>query len=392
MSVRIIFHIDINSFFASAHIAKDPSLKGEAVVVCHHVKGNVITSASYEARYHGIETAMILSEARKLYPAVKPVFVDFELYTELSEKFYDLISTYSTEIEQASVDEVYVDLTDKIKEYAQPLDLATEIQKRMLDELSLPVNIGIAPNKFLAKMASDMNKPLGITVLRKREVQSKLWPLPIEEMFGIGRKTVPRLHEIDVFTIGDLVKQPFEKVKAVLANRAQYFVDLANGIGSNDIDTNTTAKSIGQSQTFTKAIHEIEEVKSEILHDIETLSRRARQDFVKGKTIQFSIGFENKETSARSRTLDYYINDTKEIFERVMLLFGEFENQDYGGVTFISTTLTNLKDIREIEEQLDLFKADIQNDEALKLEDLEVLRRYPKMEMKLHAYKANVKD
>ncbi|HZJ87415.1 MAG TPA: DNA polymerase IV, partial [Erysipelothrix sp.] len=268
MSARVLFHIDINAFYASAHLTIEPELEGKPVVVCRDVQGSVVTTASYEARQYGIGSAMPLSQAKRLCDDLVVVELDFELYNDLSQSFVNIIKSYSKTVEQASIDEVYVDVTDVIKTYDKPLDLAINIQKQLLDELKLPVSIGVGPNKFLAKMASDMDKPLGITVLRIREVETKLWPLAIDQMHGIGKKTVPRLKEIGVHTIGDLNNVSFDKVKLILGNRTQVFIDYANGLGSAKLNTDASAKSIGQSQTFSKAIFDYDELKEKILKEI----------------------------------------------------------------------------------------------------------------------------
>ena len=356
MSHRVIFHIDINAFYASAHLILDPSLENKPVVVSRDVSGSVVTTASYEARAFGIQSAMPLSQAKRLCPDLIVVEIDFEWYSELSEKFVQIIKGYSPLVQQASIDEVYVDVTETIKKYKRPLDLAVAIQKRILIELKLPVSIGVAPNKFLAKMASDMKKPLGITVLRIREIPNKLWPLPISEMHGIGKKTIPRLKKLGVNTIGDLNSISFDTLKTVLGNRTQTFINQANGKSSAIIDLSTLAKSIGQSKTFSTPIYDTEELKEKILIEVLEVERRAKNQKMLGKTVQFSIRLEDMTTAARSISFDQYINDRDSILERVMGLYSEFEGES--GVTFISVTLSNLKPQEEVVEQLDLFTID----------------------------------
>lgn len=370
MSARVLFHIDINAFYASAHLTIEPELEGKPVVVCRDVQGSVVTTASYEARQYGIGSAMPLSQAKRLCDDLVVVELDFELYNDLSQSFVNIIKSYSKTVEQASIDEVYVDVTDVIKTYDKPLDLAINIQKQLLDELKLPVSIGVGPNKFLAKMASDMDKPLGITVLRIREVETKLWPLAIDQMHGIGKKTVPRLKEIGVHTIGDLNNVSFDKVKLILGNRTQVFIDYANGLGSAKLNTDVSAKSIGQSQTFSKAIFDYDELKEKILKEISQVESRAKASKVMGKTIQFSIRFEDMKPYARSITLDHHINDKEDILERVMGLFSEFEKDLHLGVNFISVTLANLKEIDEIEEQLNLFNINKETDTDHMIDEL----------------------
>ena len=353
MAARVIFHIDINAFFASAHLIQDDSLIGKPVVVCRDIRGSVVTTASYEARAFGIKSSMPLSQAKRLCPELVVVEVDFDLYLELSEEFIEIIKGYSPYVQQASIDECYVDMTEAIKMYKHPLDLAIDIQKQVLEELRLPISIGVAPNKFLAKMASDMKKPMGITVLRIREVETKLWNLPISEMHGIGKMTVPRLLDIGVKTIGDLNRVSFDELKAVLGNRTQGFIDRANGRDSSELEIESLAKSIGQSRTFADPIYDYGELKERITTEVIEVERRAKEAGLMGKTVQFSLRTEEFKTAARSISLEHYINSKEDILERVMLLYSEFE--EAGGVSFISVTLSNLKVQEDIVQQIDIF-------------------------------------
>lgn len=356
MSARVIFHIDINAFFASAHTIVDPTLKNKPVVVCRDVSGSVITTASYPAREFGIHSAMPLSQAKKLCDHLEVVELDFDLYQELSERFVEIIKGYTPHVQQASIDEVYADMTETIKMYKKPLDLAVNIQRRVLETLKLPISIGVAPNKFLAKMASDMKKPMGITVLRKKEVPDKLWPLPIHEMHGIGKKSVSRLSDLGVYKIGDLNQVPFDSLKTVLGNRTQNFIDKANGIDLSEIEVYSQAKSIGQSKTFVNPIYDLDELSERIMVEVLEVERRSQSQNMMGKTVSFSLRLDSGFTASRSSSLNTYINDKNNIYERVMSLYGEFEGE--GGVNFISVTLSNLKPKDEIIEQLDLFNLD----------------------------------
>jgi len=184
--VRVYFHIDLNAFFANAEVLLDPSLKGKPIAVSGQTRRSVVSTASYEARAFGVHSAQPLSEALKLCPELEVVTPHFSWYHELSEDFMNIVRSYTDIIEQASIDECYADMTEAIRRFEHPLDLAVQIQKRVLNETGIPCSIGVAPNMFLAKMASDMKKPIGITVLRIREEQSKLWPLPNGDMRGVG--------------------------------------------------------------------------------------------------------------------------------------------------------------------------------------------------------------
>ena len=191
MAGRVIFHIDLNAFYASAEVLKNSALEGQPAAVAGLHRRSVVSTANYEARKCGVHSAMPLLMALEKCPQLVVVQGDFSWYEELSNRFFTYLRKFTPCIEPASIDECYMDVTDIIGNYKRPLDLAWIIQKRVYEDLRLPCSIGVGPNKFLAKMASDMRKPMGITVLRKQEVPSKLWPLPITDMWGIGKKSVP---------------------------------------------------------------------------------------------------------------------------------------------------------------------------------------------------------
>lgn len=363
---QVVFHIDVNAFYASAHLLDNPDLKGKPIAVCSNHRGSVITTASYEARAYGVTSAMPLVKAKKLCPDLIVVGVDFPLYQELSLEFMDIVRSFSPYLQTASIDECYVEVGDVISQYDKPLDLAVAIQKKVMEELNLPISIGVAPNKFLAKMASDMKKPLGITVLRIREVEEKLWPLPIEDMHGIGKKTVPRLQKIGIHTIGDLANSEVSYVKPVLGNSSYNFIEKANGRDQSPLELVNTAKSMGQSKTYPSVLYDQDDIRSAMKKEINELSRRLKQSGMVGRTLQFSIRLDDYTTAARSQTYQDVIEEPDEIFERVMGLYDEFEGE--GGVTFISVTVANLVSKEDVNEQLNLF-SDIEDpsvDEIIK--------------------------
>lgn len=350
---QVIFHIDINAFYASAHLITDPTLYGKPVAVCSNQRGSVVTTASYEARAYGVNSAMPLAHAKRLCPQLEVIEVDFALYQDLSVKFMNIIRSYSVMMQPASIDECYVDMTKVIQRYEKPLDLAVEIQKKVWEALRLPISIGVAPNKFLAKMASDMQKPRGITVLRIREVPQKLWPMPIEAMHGIGKKTVPRLKTLGINTIGDLARQNPDHLKSILGINAVSFVEKAKGYDYSVIDTDIMMKSIGQSKTFKDPMTDLDEIRTAILNELDEVVRRMEKRGMLGKTISLSIRLDDYKTAARSYTFENYISDKSMMFERIMSLYDEFEGA--GGVTFIAVTMANLMPQDEVIEQLNIF-------------------------------------
>ncbi|TFG83139.1 MAG: DNA polymerase IV, partial [Erysipelotrichales bacterium] len=246
-----IFHIDLNAFFAEVEILRDPTLRGKPLVVSGHSRRSVVSTASYEARAYGIHSAMPIGEAYRRYPELIVLEGHFADYEDYSQRFISFLHTFSDKIEQASIDEAYVDMTEAVHSEEYPLDLAVRLQKRLLEEVKLKCSIGVAPNKFLAKMASGLRKPMGIVVIRQEEVPVKLWPLPIDDMHGIGKKTAPRLHDLGIHTIGDLANYEDEmKLRTVLGNFVGHYVGLARGYDESPIEQRTELKSVSTSTTM----------------------------------------------------------------------------------------------------------------------------------------------
>mgnify|MGYP003298982823 CR=1 FL=1 len=238
---KIIFHIDMNSFFASCEIAENPSLQDKDVAVApsSSERKSIILAANYNAKRKGIKTTMHVYEAMKICPGIIIVDAKHHLYNEYSRKFFNYFLSITPLVEPASIDEGYLDVTDVCKN-VNPLDLALKIQNDLMELFKLPCSIGIAPNKFLAKMASDMKKPLGITVLRKREIKEKLWPLPISDMQGVGKKTLPILKDLKIHTIGDLANYKNLPLLELSIGKQStvHLMKQANGEGSTEIDIN----------------------------------------------------------------------------------------------------------------------------------------------------------
>src|SRR5690625_837416 len=226
---KVIFHVDMNSFYASVEMAYNPKLKGKPIAIAGNPeerKGIIVTS-SYEARAKGIKTTMPLWEAKKLCPDLIVIRPNFSRYRETSTKIFKMLAQITPIIEPVSIDEGYMDVTDH---QIHPIELAKIIQQQLLDTLDIPCSIGIGPNKFLAKTASDMKKPLGITILRIRELSKELWPLPIEKMYGVGEKTANKLHKIKIETIGDLAKADVYALTQLLGINGERLKNRANGI------------------------------------------------------------------------------------------------------------------------------------------------------------------
>jgi len=331
---RIIFHIDMNCFFASCEIAENEELKNKPVIIAHNdvFRKSIILTASYEARKYGIYTTMSTGEAIKLCPHVVIVEPNFQLYEQYSEKFFKYLYTITNKVEPMSIDEGYLDVTD-ISKGSDSIDLAKKIRDTLLKEYKLPVSIGIGPNKFLAKMASDMKKPLGITILRKREINKYLWPLPVGKMVGVGKKTKPRLESIGIKTIGDLANyEDLERLKeATGPGIAESLIQKANGNDNSKVDYSSVdeVSSVSNSHTFNYNV-----IKTNIMKDTlkvlsNTVSERLNNRNLLAQTIGIQIKYANFKMINRSTGLDEAINDSLDLWHIVSDLFDDH----YDGVS-----------------------------------------------------------
>ena len=352
--VRVYFHIDLNAFFANAEVLLDPSLKGKPIAVSGQTRRSVVSTASYEARAFGVHSAQPLSEALKLCPELEVVTPHFSWYHELSEDFMNIVRSYTDIIEQASIDECYADMTEAIRRFEHPLDLAVQIQKRVLNETGIPCSIGVAPNMFLAKMASDMKKPMGITVLRIREVQSKLWPLPIGDMRGVGKKTVPLMEELGIHTIGDLANYSDpEQLRPVFGKNTESVIRRANGYDERQIVTEWDAKSMGVSETLLEDITDYDEIRGLRRTLSRRLSKRLKESRKSGYSLSVRIRYFDFTSADRSRKLSEPVWKADDLFVQSMSLFDE--NWDDEPVRLLGISVSDFANDDVFASQLSLF-------------------------------------
>ncbi|MBE6182936.1 MAG: DNA polymerase IV [Bacillus sp. (in: Bacteria)] len=353
---RVILHIDMNSFFASIEIADHPELKGKPIAIAGDPKERkgVIVTCSYEAREYGVKTTMPVWEAKKLCPHLLIIQPHHDRYREASRDFFSILHQITPLVEPVSIDEGYVDITEE-HHLGSPVQISKFIQQRIFSELSLPCSIGIAPNKFLAKMASDMKKPMGITILRKRDVANKLWPLPILDMHGIGKKTAEKLQSIHIFTIRDLAHANDIQLKQLLGIRGIQLKERANGIDARPVDPESIniTKSIGRSRTFPEDIIE-DHVIDVVLQNLakETSLRLKRKGYLTAN-IMITIRYHNRKTITRSRKLHRPIQETEELFYEARSLFIQHWNGN--PVRLLGVTGSDLVEEQQANEQLDLF-------------------------------------
>lgn len=353
---RVILHVDMNSFFASVEMAYDPSLKGKPLAIAgdENKRRGIVVTSSYEARKYGVRTTMPLWEAKKLCPNLIVRQPNFERYRTASQAMFNVLQQFSHLVEPVSIDEGYVDITE-CQELGTPMEIAKTIQRNLLEELDLPCSIGIAPNKFLAKMASDMKKPLGISILRKRDIQKVLWPLPVIEMHGVGEKTAEKLSKLDIRTIGELAMASELILRANFGIRGLKLRERANGVDGRPVDplAYSENKSVGSSVTLPKDMTNQSDLFDVLENLAKSVSDRMQRKGYMTMNISVTIRYKDRKTISRGKKLNNPIKNSQEIFQAAKPLFVENWNGD--PVRLLGITGQDLVDEDQAYEQLDLF-------------------------------------
>ena len=330
---RVILHVDMDAFFAAVEQRRHPELKGRPVVVGGDgdpFKRGVVSAASYEARTYGIRSAMPLREAYRRCPEAVFLPVDFEEYTRASEEVFNILKGYSQLIEPAGLDEAYLDMTAACagEGELEPLEpmgmrerferasvIARDIKKRIREETGLTASVGIGPNKLIAKIASDLNKPDGLTVIREEDIQRVLFPLPPSRLWGVGKKTAERLKSMGIETIGQLAEIPAETLMEVFGNLSgQGLHEHALGIDESQVITTWERRSMSREVTYqwdTRDMRVIRETLSVLAGDI---AGALRQEGYRGRTITVKIRYHDFQTVTHAKTIPNY-TDSRDLIE-----------------------------------------------------------------------------
>ncbi|MBT2660908.1 DNA polymerase IV [Bacillus sp. ISL-45] len=353
---KVILHVDMNSFYASVEMAYDPELKGRALAIAGNPeeRRGIIVTCSYEARKFGVKTTMPLWEAKKLCPDLIIRKPNFDRYRTASAAMFDILRQYTEVVEPVSIDEGYMDITD-CSDLGAPLEIAESIQKRIFEQLDLPCSIGVAPNKFLAKTASDMKKPMGITVLRKRDIPRVLWPLEVGEMHGVGTKTADKLKSIGINTIGELAAANEIQLKGLLGINGLRLKERANGLDNRQVDPDSVYdfKSIGNSTTLPRDISNQNELLKVLDRLSEQVAARMKRKEAVATSISVMIRFKDRKTITRSQKLQNPVSKQNEIAAAAKTLFLKHWNGD--PIRLLGITGTELLEADKAVKQLDLF-------------------------------------
>jgi DNA polymerase IV (DinB-like DNA polymerase) len=316
-SKRMIFHLDMDHFYTAVEEKVNPELKGKPVIVGADPKEGkgrgVVYTCNYEARKFGIRSAMPISRAWKLCPQAVYLRPNYELYTRVSNEIMKILRKYSCKFEQWGIDEAFMDVTSKVKNYAEAERLAQHVKKEIYENQKLTCSIGIGPNKLVAKVASDYKKPDGLTIVRGYEAEAFLAPLPVSKLLWVGRKTEQRLSSMNVKTVRDLAHcDPVILVENFGVMGTQFYL-MARGIDKSEVEERTQIKSVSRDMTFDQDASDLEF----ILEAVDELSAEIAKDALdRGyyfRTITFKVRYENFETHIHSKTLSFITNRVQDL-------------------------------------------------------------------------------
>lgn len=303
---KVILHIDLNAFFATAERLRHPEWGEEPIIVGGDSIRGVVSTCSYSARKYGVKSAMPIFEAKRLCPKAHFLPCDMAYYQMLSNSFLTYLKNYSSLVEQASIDEAYVDLTKAISKDNDPLAFLKEIQDNLLEEIGLKSSLGVGCTKFLAKMASDMKKPMGITVLRKKDIPFLLYPLPVSSFYGIGKKGASELEKIGIKTIGELessIEKDNPSLKKIFGKMLKTIKDDLKGEGDDVVNPLPfNAKSISHSETFSSDIDDIEIIKEKIFELEHRCYEEIKREGKSFKRVQLTVKDYNFKVYSRTYT------------------------------------------------------------------------------------------
>jgi DNA polymerase-4 len=315
---RRIFHIDMDAFFAAVEEKRRPELVGKPVIIGGRgdpFRRGVVATANYEARKYGVHSAMPLKTAYRLCPHAVYLPVDYDVYSAASDKFKNVLTDVCPRMESGGIDEAYLDITD-IDDTSE--NIARRIKIGIRNTTGLTCSVGIAPNKLLAKIASEMKKPDGLTILTEEDIKDTIWPLPVRKLYGVGPKTEARLHEINIATIGHIAGMSQERLITEFGDSyGRYLYDAARGIDESPLITHWEPKSISREITFQTDVKDWQV----IAKTLAALTKDVIADMVsngyKARTFTVKVRFSDFRTLTRATTLHDFIDSEEEVRKAV---------------------------------------------------------------------------
>jgi len=340
LPIRKIIHVDMDAFYASVAQMDNPDLKGKAIAVGGGGPRGVISAASYEARKFGVKSAMSGRLAIKLCPHLIFVKTDFERYKAISNKIRNIFYDYTDLVEPLSLDEAYLDVTENKKGHPSASMLAEEIRNRIFNEVGLTASAGISINKFVAKIASDYNKPNGQKVVNPEEVLGFLEALDIRKFYGIGKVTAEKMYQKGIYNGMDLKSKSMEFLESNFGKSGKFYYYIVRGIHNSEVKPNRIRKSLAAERTFNENLSSEIFMLEKLKHIADEVARRLNKSNVAGKTITLKIKYSDFTLQTRSKTLPYFVADASIILDTAKDLL--YQDKMSNSVRLLGISLSNL--------------------------------------------------
>ena len=350
---RVILHLDMDAFYAAVEVREAPDLAGKPLIIGHRGRRGVVSTCSYEARKYGVHSAMPSIRAERLCPDAVWLSGRMSLYSEVSREIRRIMNDYSPLVEPLSIDEAFIDLTGIATDLKGAIVTAQELRVRIRDEQRLTASVGVAPNKFLAKLASDMDKPDGLTVIAMEDLPVKVWPLPVERLWGVGPKTAQRLREAGINRIGDLIEYDAGLLGARIGtNSANHLRALAQGDDDRPVVSERRPKSISEERTYGEDLVDPDEVDRAMLARSEGVARQLRRQGIVAHTVHLKVRTGDFTTWTRSHTLPSPTDLAEPIVQAARELFRDRIRLTGRGVRLLGVGVSGLKPARSVQGSL----------------------------------------
>ena len=362
--------MDMDAFFASVEQREHPEFQGKPVIVGADPRGGkgrgVVSTCSYEARKFGVHSALPISQAYQRCPQGIYVPPNGKLYSQVSREVFEIFYEFTDAVEPLSIDEAFLDVTGSQKLFGNGVDIAKRIKKRIMEKERISASVGVAPNKYLAKIASDLQKPDGLVVVHKDKIEEFLFPLDIARIWGAGVRTQEVLRNMGIQTIGDLSAFPRDILDSKFGKMGAHFYNLAHGIDNRPVLSGEGVKSVSNEHTFGQDVKDTEQLLKTLLWLCEKVGYRLRQKKLKGKTVHVKLRYDNFNTITRNKTLPEWTDNTQTLYETCSALF----KQNYQTGRKVRLLGVGLSGFGEAEtHQLSLFETG--NEKSKKLDQIQ---------------------
>lgn len=366
---RKILHVDMDAFYASIEQRDHPEYRGKPIIIAKHPRENsgkgVVSTASYEARKYGVHSAMSAQEAYRLCPQGIFVPARHPYYVEVSEQVRAIFHRYTDIVEPLSIDEAFLDVTHNKANIPYAMDVAKDIQQAIYKELHLTCSIGVSYNKFIAKLASDINKPFGMTIITPKRAEAFLEQLPIEDFYGIGKQSVAKLHDHHIFNGADLKALSQDDCLKLFGKTGLAIYERVRGVDNRPVKTQRQRKSIGKERTFYPFLYHDDDIESTLRLIAQKVSEALAKKALHGKVVTIKIRYADFTTLTRQKSLIDPIKTADEIYFYAVDLYREYGQSDQG-VRLLGITVSDLSDVLFENVRLPLYaKKNDKNEEKI---------------------------